>query len=255
MKSRWSTDVKIRIELQTFSPQTSMAETCREHNPVPRTVYGWKEKFLVGGHSSLEGPDASKQAQRHKKEITPLKSINGEYSVANNALKKKRWRASEDDCRTCGAGDGGPQQGAPALRGVQEGMVLHPPGPRNVSPDPEVQEMIQKIGPARPTYGTRRMAAQVSRELNRPVNRRMIRCIFERLGWSKPSRTKREIIRANKKPPRPKAPNQFWEYDMSYIWCGSDGQGYCINVIDVFTRQGRRSCWPAAPRAARPSCR
>ena len=108
---------------------------------------------------------------------------------------------------------------------------------RNVLPDPEVQEMIQKIGPARPTYGTRRMAAQASRELNRPVNRKAVRRIFKRLGWSEPSRTKREIIRANKKPPRPKAPNRFWESDMSYIWCGSDGWGYCFNVIDVFTRQ------------------
>ena len=24
---------------------------------------------------------------------------------------------------------------------------------------------------------------------------------------------------------------------MSCIWCGSDGLGYCFNVIDVFTRQ------------------
>ena len=53
-KSRYSTDEKVRIVLQTFNPQTSMAEICREHNLVPRTVYGWKEKFLTGGRSSLE---------------------------------------------------------------------------------------------------------------------------------------------------------------------------------------------------------
>lgn len=57
------------------------------------------------------------------------------------------------------------------------------------------------------------------------------------MGWTRPSRTKREIIRANKKLPQPKDPNQFWESDMSYIWCGTDGWGYCFNVIDVFTRQ------------------
>ena len=44
--------------------------------------------------------------------------------------------------------------------------------PRNVSPDPEVQETVQKIGPERSTYGTRRMAAQISRELNRPSTAR-----------------------------------------------------------------------------------
>lgn len=123
------------------------------------------------------------------------------------------------------------------LCGVSKKAWYYTSRPRNVSPDPQVQEMIQRIGPARPTYGTRRMAAQVSRELNRPVNRKAIRRIFRRLGWTKPSRTKREIIRANKKLPRPKAPNQFWESDMSYVWCGVDGWGYCFNVIDVFTRQ------------------
>ena len=123
------------------------------------------------------------------------------------------------------------------LCGVSKKAWYYTPSPRNVSPDPQVQEMVRKIGPARPTYGTRRMAAQVSRELSRPVNRKAIRRIFRRLGWSEPSRTKREIIRANKKPPRPKAPNRFWESDMSYIWCGADGWGYCFNVIDVFTRQ------------------
>ena len=74
--------------LQTFNPQTSMAEICREHNLVPRTVYGWKKKFLVGGRGSLEGPYASKQAKRHKKEIASLKRIIDEYVVANDALKK-----------------------------------------------------------------------------------------------------------------------------------------------------------------------
>ena len=87
-KSKWSTDEKIRIVLQTFNPQTSMAEICREHNLVPRTVYGWKTKFLAGGRSSLEGPDASKQAKRHAKEIASLKRLIGEYAVANDALKK-----------------------------------------------------------------------------------------------------------------------------------------------------------------------
>ena len=33
---------------------------------------------------------------------------------------------------------------------------------------------------------------------------------------------------------------------MYYRWCGSDGRGYCFNVIDVFTRQ-----WPAFVLAGR----
>ena len=124
-----------------------------------------------------------------------------------------------------------------SLCDVSKKAWYYTPKPRDVPPDPEVLEMVQKISHERPTYGTRRMAAQVSRELNRPVNHKAIRRIFGMLGWSEPARTKREIIRANKKPPRPKAPNQFWESDMSYIWCGVDGWGYCFNVVDVYTRQ------------------
>ena len=63
-KSRWSTDKKTRIVLRTFNPQTGMAEMCREHSLVPRTVCGWKEKFLAGGRSSLEGPNASEGVRR-----------------------------------------------------------------------------------------------------------------------------------------------------------------------------------------------
>lgn len=87
-KSKLNADEKIRIVLQTFNPQTSVAEICREHNLAPRTVYDWKEKFLDGGRSSFEGSNTSKQAKKHKKEITSLKRIIGEYAVANDALKK-----------------------------------------------------------------------------------------------------------------------------------------------------------------------
>ena len=46
-KTRWSADEKIRLVLLTFNPQTNVAELCRQHNLAPRTIYGWKEKFLA----------------------------------------------------------------------------------------------------------------------------------------------------------------------------------------------------------------
>ena len=80
-KTRWSTDEKIQISLQTFNPETHTAELCRQYNLVPRTVYMWKEKFLAGGRSSLDGSDAARQAKRHKREVESLKRIIGEYAV------------------------------------------------------------------------------------------------------------------------------------------------------------------------------
>ena len=87
-KTRRSTDEKIRIVLQTFNPETGVAELCRRHNLVPRTVCLWKEEFLAGGRSSFDGSDAARQAKQHKREVDPLKRIIGEYAVANEALKK-----------------------------------------------------------------------------------------------------------------------------------------------------------------------
>ncbi len=63
----------------------------------------------------------------------------------------------------------------------------------------------------------------MSRELNRPVNRKAVRRAFRKLGWSEPARTKKEIIRSNRKVPEPNGPNQFWESDMSYTWYRTDG--------------------------------
>ena len=58
-----------------------MAELCRQHNLVPRMVYLWKEKFLAGGRTSLDGFDAALQSKRHRREVGSLKRIIGEYTV------------------------------------------------------------------------------------------------------------------------------------------------------------------------------
>ena len=87
-KTKWSIDEKIRMVMQTFNPQTVVADLCRQNNIAPRTIYTWREKFLAGGRTSLDGSDAVIQARRHRKEVESLKRIIGEYAVANAALKK-----------------------------------------------------------------------------------------------------------------------------------------------------------------------
>ena len=96
-RTRLTPDEKVRIVVQTFNPETNIADLCRQHNLVPRTIYTWKEKFLAGGRSSFEGADASKREQRHNKDVSDFKRIIGEYAVANDALKK-RWMGTENEC-------------------------------------------------------------------------------------------------------------------------------------------------------------
>jgi len=103
--------------------------------------------------------------------------------------------------------------------------------------DKTVSDVIRRIGTARPTYETRRMAVQASRELNKAINRKQIRRIFHRLARIEPSKTKKDIIKVSRKLFHPTVPNQLWEADISYVDCGADGWCYCFNVVDAFTRK------------------
>ncbi len=51
-----------------------------------------------------------------------------------------------------------------------------------------------------------------------------------------PAKPKKEIIRSRKRP-KPAGPDQLWQADMTYIWCGQDRWCYLFNVLDAFTRE------------------
>lgn len=110
--------------------------------------------------------------------------------------------------------------------------------PRHIGSDPAAVLLVRKIGVKRPTYGTRRMAAQIRRQTGTPTNRKKMQKIYREMGWITPKKTKNEIIGAGKKNRfKPAAPNQLWQTDITYVWCGIDGWCYCFNVVDVFTRR------------------
>ncbi len=110
------------------------------------------------------------------------------------------------------------------------------PRRRVINPDPVVLQKIEDIAPERPSFGTRRMAAMLSRYLGRPVNRKRVQRMFRILGWIEPSMKKNEIIRALANPVLPTRPCELWEGDMTYIWSGVDQWCYLFNVLDVFDR-------------------
>jgi len=106
-----------------------------------------------------------------------------------------------------------------------------------------IEKEIQQISLQRPTYGTRRMAAMLTRTLGIPVNRKRVQRIFRKMGYIIPSRRKKEILRS--KVPNVKAdrPNEVWEADLTYIHCGIDGWGYLFNMFDIFTREWVGYCF------------
>lgn len=80
------------------------------------------------------------------------------------------------------------------------------------------------------------MAAQVTRELGTSVNRKQMQRIYRKTGYIEPQKKKNDIIRTKRRLFKPKAPNELWELDITYIWCGIDGWCYSFNVVDCFTR-------------------
>ncbi len=103
--------------------------------------------------------------------------------------------------------------------------------------DADLLGMILEIRKRRPFYGTRRVAAELARSLERPVNRKKVRRAYRLAGWSKPAPSKADA-KARWKPIKAARPNQVWQTDITYVWCGqADGWCYCFNILDIFTRQ------------------
>ncbi len=111
------------------------------------------------------------------------------------------------------------------------------PRPQEIGLNSAVVDAVRRISRRRPTYGTRRMAAQVTRDTGTATNRKQVQRIFRKMGYIQPQKTKNEIVHTGRRLFKPKAPNRLWETDITYIWCGMDGWCYCFNVIDCYTRK------------------
>lgn len=100
-----------------------------------------------------------------------------------------------------------------------------------------LEKKIDEIILQRPSYGTRRMAAMLTRVIGKSINRKRVQRIYHKLNLTIPSRKKREIIRSKyKNIKKVDRPNDVWEVDLTYVHCGIDGWGYLFNVFDIFTR-------------------
>jgi putative transposase len=108
-----------------------------------------------------------------------------------------------------------------------------------------LEKRTEEIILQRPSYGTRRMAAMLTRVLGKSINRKRVQKIYHKLNLTVPSRKKREIVRSkyNKDIKKVYRPNDVWEVDLTYIHCGIDGWGYLFNVFDVFSREWIGYCF------------
>lgn len=148
-------------------------------------------------------------------------------SQLSMTLLKKRWRETKDE-RSQRDNKQMSLRKSLSYAGISHNMWYYSKKSRNIPVDPLISKTVQEIGTARPTYGTRRMAAAISRELQTAINRKQVQRIFHKLGWIEPAKTKSEIIKSKQKLLKPTVPHQLWETDMTYIWCGIDRWSICL---------------------------
>ena len=86
-KKRWAAKDKSRIVMESLTAATPVADICKKYGLSPNTFYPWREKFIEAGKTALAGGNNGHTAALQK-ENDSLKLLLGEYTLANNALKK-----------------------------------------------------------------------------------------------------------------------------------------------------------------------
>jgi transposase InsO family protein len=103
--------------------------------------------------------------------------------------------------------------------------------------DPSMLDTVRELALMRPVWGTRMIAAYLSKDIHRPVSRKLVQHAFHVMGWTMPQMTKKQILRAKHRVEKPTGINQLWEADLTYIFSGVDGWCYLFNILDCFSRE------------------
>ena len=98
-------------------------------------------------------------------------------------------------------------------------------------------ELVRHIIEDRPFYGSRRVSAAIRRRGIR-MNRKAVQRIMNAMGLTLPVRKRERAFASSERIGFiPTAPDQLWETDITYVWCGIDRRCYLFNILDCFTRE------------------
>lgn len=86
-RSRWTSEEKILIVMESLNTNISLAELCRKYNLNPGVFRYWKERFVHSGKLGLSGSSA-KDPVRDKEANEPAQEAHRELTIANEAMKE-----------------------------------------------------------------------------------------------------------------------------------------------------------------------
>ena len=81
----YTVEEKYNIIFESLSTNQPITEICRKYGISPSTYQIWKEQFLTGARSELEG---KARKNPYVKQVEDLKATIADLAIANDALKK-----------------------------------------------------------------------------------------------------------------------------------------------------------------------
>ncbi|EQD79144.1 MAG: transposase [Thermoplasmataceae archaeon] len=81
----YTVEEKYNIIFESLSTNQPITEICRKYGISPSTYQIWKEQFLTGARSGLEG---KARKNPYVKQVEELKATIADLAIANDALKK-----------------------------------------------------------------------------------------------------------------------------------------------------------------------
>lgn len=114
-------------------------------------------------------------------------------------------------------------------------QYYHPRLRSTVHPDASLLQAIENIAIEHPSYGVRRITAMLHRAGITMSRKRVYRIM--KLANLTRKRSVRKHIFGKKMLTVPSGPDQLWQQDITYIWCGTDGWCYLFSILDCYTRE------------------
>ena len=99
----------------------------------------------------------------------------------------------------------------------------------------QVLEAIEKVALEYPSYGVRRITAMLHRS-GITANRKKVYRIMKLANLVRKRSVRRHVI-IKRILTIPERPDQLWQQDITYIWCGHDRWCYLFSILDCYTRE------------------
>jgi putative transposase len=99
-----------------------------------------------------------------------------------------------------------------------------------------VLEAIEELALEYPSYGVRRITAMLHRNGIAAVNRKKVYRLMKLANLVRKRSVRKHVI-IKRILTVPERPDQLWQQDITYIWCGHDGWCYLFSILDCYTRE------------------